>query len=278
MELFRKKGKLTRMVILREIVINEPGGLKPIADEVGITQQAVSDYISKMRDEGMVAPERSRGDTFRPTVKGVEFLQSALLKMKEYVDSTISKLEIVRSTDAIADFEIESGQRVYLHMKGGLLYASTEGKGDSTGIADMAASPGDVIPVSSLQGVVSMTEGSLIVIEIQPARKGGGSARIDPDEFEKRITGALGLDSLHPDGRVDALDMEAVALLKRSGIDFDMEMEDIDPVVDALTRGLSVIAIGTPYSSSKLIESLEGSDCSIRWKKGEVDRSGALFI
>jgi putative transcriptional regulator len=278
LELFRKKGKLTRMVILREIVINEPGGLKPISDEVGITQQAVSDYISKMRDERLVVPERSRGDTFRPTVEGVEFLQSALLKMKEYVDSTISELEIVRSTDAIADTEIESGQRVYLNMKGGLLYASAAGKSDSTGIADMDASPGDVIPVSSLQGVVSMEEGSLVIIEIQPARKGGGSARIDPDEFENRITDLLELENFDQEGRVNVLDMEAVALMKRSGIDFDMEMGDIDAVMDALTRGLSVIAIGTPYSSSKLIESLEGSDLGIEWKKGEVNASGSLFI
>ena len=172
MDVFRKKGEMTKMMILRELVVNEPTSLRPISSELGITQQAVSEYLHRMSDEGLVIPGKGRDEGYRPTVKGFDFLQSNLLGMKEFVDSSISELEIVRSTDAVADGEIEKGTRVSLFMKGGLLYAAQGKEGPSVGTAEMDASPGDVIPVSSLEGVVRMDQGSLLILEIIPARNG----------------------------------------------------------------------------------------------------------
>ncbi len=55
MDVLRKKSVATRMLILLEIVVNRKGSMRQIADGVGITPQAVWDYLGKMEAEGTVA-------------------------------------------------------------------------------------------------------------------------------------------------------------------------------------------------------------------------------
>ena len=125
-EMLRKKGRMTRLLLLLEMITGTPKDQRTLAESIGITPQAVSDYMSKMADEGLVK-QGSEGP--RPTMEGVERVNRDLLGLKEFVDSSISKMEMIRSTDAIAGEDIERGDRVFLSMRNGLLWAAKEGIG-----------------------------------------------------------------------------------------------------------------------------------------------------
>ncbi len=156
-EEMRKKGRLTRMLLLLQMVTDSPKDQRSLADPIGITPQAVSDYMYKMKEESLVTtgPEGPRA-----TVKGVDLLHQDLLIWKDFIDTSINRLEIVRSTDAMALEPISRGEQVHLIMKDGLLSAVKEGNG-SSGIAETDASPGDMLTISSLNGLVDLEPGKV---------------------------------------------------------------------------------------------------------------------
>ncbi|MGA1822155.1 MAG: hypothetical protein ACMUIG_06490 [Thermoplasmatota archaeon] len=268
MELMRSKGKMTRLLILREIVLKSPKGLKGISEGIGITQQAVSDYLKKMGSEGLVRMNRGGPGA---TVDGVEYLQHNLLLLKEFVDGSISGLEIVRSTDAVADTDIRKGQMVTLYMSGGLLFARPGDDGPSTGRAECDAARQSMVSVSDLSGLVPIGDPVVVVVEILPARSGGGDETIGKEHMENLILSTPELDGVERgDLRVAALDLEAAALLRRSGIRYDLEMPGPRSIIDCTMRGLSVISFSTPYSASRLTAELETDRSGPKWVRGLI--------
>lgn len=253
MEALRSKGVSTRILILLHLVLERPKGQREVAERVGMTPQGISEYMRKMRAEGLV-----RSSDLRATVKGVQFLHHELLSLKGFVDRSIKRLEIVRSTDAIAAGDIVEGERVTLFMNEGLLYAGKGVKGSSTGVSRNACGKGDIVQVSDLDGVVDMVEGSVHLIEIQPAREGGGSAVIGKRQYKDLLDGSC---------RIAALDLEAAALLARSGIGYDLELPRPRTVMDTIKRGLTVVAFGTPHSVADMVRELDGSDPPVAWSR-----------
>ena len=247
MDILKNKGRTTRLLLLLEMVTNLPRDQRSLAESVGITPQAVSEYMSRMKMEGL-AETLKEGP--RATVRGVDMLQSDLLRLKEMVDSSISKLEIIRSTDAVAGEHIERGETGHLTMKDGLLYAF-KGEGGSTGTADNDAGPGEMLSVSDLSGVMEMEKGTLRLMEVVPVRRGGGGDRIDPDELI-RMSGVG--DRSH---RIAALDLESAAFLMRSKIPYHLELPSAEYVLEPLDRGLDVIALGTPYAISTVLRKMD---------------------
>lgn len=249
LEFFRNKGKMTRLLLLLEIVTDRPGDQRSLAEPVGITPQAVSDYISKMKEEGLVSvgPEGPRA-----TVEGVELLHRDLLSMKDFVDTSIGKLDIIRSTDAVAMDVLKKGDKVHLIMEDGLLCAVKKGTG-SAGIAERDADPGEMVPISSLTGLVDLKPGALKLVEIPPARAGGGRGYLTLDFLLDTCGQGTG------NYRLALLDLESMALFRRSGLNFDMEMPPPEGVIEPLVRGLDVIAVGTPYSISRVLRTMERS-------------------
>ncbi|MBN1389055.1 MAG: ArsR family transcriptional regulator [Candidatus Thermoplasmatota archaeon] len=250
MDNLRKKGELTRILILRELVIEAPRDQKAIASSLDITPQAVSSHLRKMGETGLVDL------SFKPpraTVEGVEHLQRSLLQLKASIDSTIERLEIVRSIDAIADAEVQAGDRVSLFMKGGLLYCSPAISGSSTGKADTGGRPGDLVMISELNGVITMPESRLYLCEVLPARSGGGSRKLKGDAVKSIING----NATDPRPRLAVLDLEAASLMMRSNIDYHLEMPEPKAVRSTVERGLTTVCFGTPHSISRLIGSPE---------------------
>jgi putative transcriptional regulator len=258
MELIRKKSKLTRMLILRELVMCEPKDQKSISESIGITPQAVSEYLKKMDEEGLVD---TRSRPLRATVMGVDYLQHHLLQLKDFIDRSINGLEIVRSTDAIAASRIEKGEELRLFIRNGLLHCEPGNDAPSTGIADNDGEKGDIVMISGLSGVVEIPKTALSVVEIEPARKGGGSTRIDTIVIERlkekcRIEG---------ESRIAVLDQEAASLMIRSGLDYDLELPGAPTIAGTLERGVSILCFGTPHSTSRIFTSQELS--SDRYEK-----------
>ena len=54
MDILRNKGRLTRLLILLELVTERPADQRSVAEPIGITPQAVSEYVHRMAGEGLV--------------------------------------------------------------------------------------------------------------------------------------------------------------------------------------------------------------------------------
>ncbi len=256
MELIKKKSNLTRMLILRELVIEEPKDQRSIADNIDITPQAVSEYLKLMKEAGLVdlgtRPPKA-------TVRGVDLLQRDLLQLKDFIDRSIDGLEIVRSTDAIAASNIKKGDRLRTFLDNGLLYCKAGEGGPSTGIADNDGNRGDIVMISGLSGVITMPEVKMAAIEIIPARQGGGSLRISKKTIEKAVLEC----SMGDQFRIAVLDQEAASLMKRSMLAYDLEIPRAPTLKETLQRGLSLLCIGTPHTVSKILTSQEISSLDV---------------
>ncbi|MFO8051762.1 MAG: hypothetical protein R6V01_08710 [Thermoplasmatota archaeon] len=245
MELLRNKSRLTKLQILLEIVLNDPGDQRTISSAIEITPQAVSEYLRKMEQEDLVDLSRKAP---RATVKGVELLQSSLLRLKEFVDDNISKLSIIRSIDAIAFEDLCKGDDVGLFMKAGLLMAAASRESPSTGKAEHDADEGDMVSISDLSGVLELPPLCLFLLEITPARQGGSRDRIDPEKLGTRLSSISDKKGLGERPRAAVMDLEAAGLMLRSGLRYDLEMPGTDTIMDHLERGVSLLLIGTTHS------------------------------
>jgi predicted transcriptional regulator len=203
-----------------------------------------------MEQEGLMDPGSK---VPKATVKGVDLLQRNLLQIKDFIDRSIDRLEIVRSTDAIAAASIRKGDHLNLYIEDGFLYGEPGEGAPSTGMADNDCEKGEIVMVSGLSGVIDLPRSMLITVEIVPARQGGGGVRmkstiIDDLAREHGFTKHL---------RTAVLDQEAASLMKRSGIPYDMELPKESTLKDTLMRGLSLICIGTPHTVEKVLNSTE---------------------
>jgi len=247
MDVLRNKGRTTRMLILRGIVIHKRRTATAIAEFVGMTPQGASEYISEMGAEGLI--ERDRGEV-RSTVKGVEQLQTWLLALKGFVDQSIGGLEIVRSTDAIAERDIRKGEGVYLTMRKGLLFAGSV-TGTSRGVAESDARANEMVQISDLSGVLDMKRHPIRLVTVPPARAGGGRCAIKASNIARAVERwGVDLDDLV----IAALDLEGAAMLIRSGTPFQLEMPDPSTLVGYQERGRPIVAFGTPHSIAVLEE------------------------
>jgi putative transcriptional regulator len=250
MEPMKKKSDLTKLLILREIVIEQPKDQRSIARNIGITPQAVSDYLKTMEEENLV---NLSGKSPAATVDGVESLQRNLLRIKTYIDGTIERLDIIRSIDAIAYDKVDRENIVTLFMHEGLLYCKNGGSGPSTGYADNDGEKGEIIMISGLTGVIKVPDAVHVVVEITPARQGGGASKIPKEVMEKIVDECPG-GGQH---RVAVLDQEAASLLIRSRIGCDLEMPSAPTIRRTLERGISIVTFGTPHSISRILSAQE---------------------
>lgn len=237
----RSKSTLTRLLILLEVASARHTNLKTIAESVGITTQAVSDYFNKMQKDGLM--ENVEG-SYRATKEGMLFLQENLLSIKSFVDDKLGTLDIIQTTTAIAHDEIAKGQEVCLFMSQGLLYASSEKKTPSKGIASAHATKGDVLKVEGLQGMVEMDQGQLTLIEL-------------PKEIRKlNRPPARKLEKIVGGSKISALDLESIGMLKKAKIKADHEYSNLALIINNIQRGLDMVCFGTASSLDLIKEGI----------------------
>src|SRR5579862_5778797 len=107
----RRRGAVTELLFLFECVTREPTQLRPIAEELGLTVQAASHSFRQLAARGLAEVREGR---YRATVAGVAWLQAALGLLREDVAGRLARLDIVRSTRAIAAARIAAGAVVSL--------------------------------------------------------------------------------------------------------------------------------------------------------------------
>lgn len=245
-DVLANKRTATRFRILVEIADRQPAVSQgEIADAVGVTSQAVSEYIRELIDDGYVEKEgRSR---YRTTKEGVDWLFQAAMDVRRYSDFvTEDVLGGVQEDAAFAVDDIEDGQRVALMMHDGLLHAHTDLEEDppATGRATGDAPAGDVVGVTGFEGVIDLEPGEVHVISVPPVR-------LDTVDAEDEILQACaGADLTVASG------VEAVVALRRLNIEPATYFAAGEVAAEAANRGLDVVVVATTDAVGRVTDAL----------------------
>jgi putative transcriptional regulator len=245
-ETLQNKYSSTRFQILVEIAASGPNvQQRQIAAELGITPQAVSDYIHKMLEEGLVI---STGrSSYRVSVKGVNWMLEMLRELRSYVSRVTKVVTDITTCAAIAETDLARGQKVGLKMKGGLLYAAKEpGKG-ARGISVSSVKKGEDADITGIEGLVELQRGKVTVLQV-PSISKGGSKRVKPAKLKPHAA----------DGKnFGAIGIEALIALRRAGIEPRYLYGVTEAAIEAAQCGLSITIACTDDAMPGLIKRLK---------------------
>ena len=163
--ILRSKKEITGFQILVEIAAHQPDVMqKEIADKIGITPQAVSEYIKDLVSDGLLYSDgRVR---YRVTKKGIEWVLEKAQDLKKYaryvMEDVVSHISVAT---AIAVENFKKGQMVSLWMDKGLLYAGSC-DGNVTGITISEAEEGEDVGVTDLKGMISFSPVNITICKI----------------------------------------------------------------------------------------------------------------
>jgi putative transcriptional regulator len=245
-DVLETKRAATRFRILVEIAERQPAVSQgEIAEAVGVTSQAVSEYIRALVEEGFVEKEaRSR---YRVTKEGVDWLFQAATEVRRYADHvTDDVLGSVQEDAAVAGAPVEQGEPVSLSMRDGLLYADPGSEGPATGVATTDAEAGDVVGVTGFEGVIDLDPGAVTVYQVPPVRSGNVG-----DGMVEALGAACGDADL-----VTAAGVEAVVALRRAGVEPDVTFAAGEVAADAAGRGLAVVVVATSDEAGRVTDPL----------------------
>jgi putative transcriptional regulator len=243
-EVLDNKRAATKFRVLVEIADRQPAvNQGEIADAVGVTSQAVSEYIRELVDEGLVEKEaRSR---YRVTKQGVDWLFQRASDVKRFADHvTEDVLGSMQEDAAFATADIESGETVSLFIEDGLLHADPGDEGPATGVATTDATEGEVVGVTGFAGIIDLEPGDVTVFQVSPIRSSypDGSAALAEAAAEADVVAAAGV--------------EAVAALRKSDTEADVTFAAGEVAADAASRGLDVVVVATTDLAGRVTDAL----------------------
>ncbi|MFA1611614.1 DUF7839 domain-containing protein [Halobellus rubicundus] len=229
----RSKRNATRYQILVQIAERQPAvNQQEIADAIGITAQAVSDYLQDLVEQSYVN-KHGRG-RYEVTKEGVDWLISQTDELRRFIEhvseDVIGQVEI---ETAIATTEIREGETVSLTMRDGVLRAMAGDTGSATAVAVTDADPGRDVGITNVQGVVDYDLGTVTVVAV-PQVQNGGSAAVPTD----RVRALADEHDL-----VAVAETVAVAVADAADLDPDIRFGSAVAVGEAAARGLDVLLV-----------------------------------
>jgi putative transcriptional regulator len=259
MDILQNKNLTSRFQILVEIASTQPNvQQRNIARNLGITPQAVSEYIRQLSADGMVATQgRSRHSV---TPKGIDWMIRQLNEVKEYFISVERIIWNIRITAAMADSDIKNGQTVGLVMRQGLLLAVEKPGNNATGLAVTDARKGDVVGITEIHGIIQMEKGEVAIIEVPGIQK-GKTQSLNLEKVRKIINGRQ---------PVAYLGLEALAVLNSLNIKPDIYYAGDKAVIEAVRKGVSPVLVCVDEQLTVLINQL--TDNSIPYRTYTSDQ------
>jgi predicted transcriptional regulator len=199
----RRGGTLAELLLLYDFATEEPTRLRPIADRLGVSVQAVSHSYRQLAARGLA---ELRGGRYVPTVEGVAWLHRMLRSVSDDAFTRQQRLAIVRSCRAIARRDLAPGEPVALELVDGLLSAVPGRSSGSRGRATTAARAGELVTVGELEGILPIPPAGVRILTLPSSElaKPGLGARLARalTPPPTGIVGASGLGAIHLLGEV----------------------------------------------------------------------------
>lgn len=238
----RAAKKITQALVLYELLKERNLTLRTIGEKLGISPQGVANYFKDLERVGFVREGKV-------TKEGIEFLHQTFAGLHKEVMGIVANLNMVLSTEAIADVSIRAGETVSLYMKKGLLYAGV-GSGEAKGVAMEDAEPGKIVRVHGLKGIVEIKRGKIRLFILDVHRS----------SFVKKHQ--------LPGGDIyAAYGLRALVFLEKEGIKVDVRFSVPEGCVESAALGLDVVCILTNDLLSVFLKGL----CEAMQKYGEVE-------
>ncbi|ABE52277.1 winged helix-turn-helix transcriptional regulator [Methanococcoides burtonii] len=246
-DILQSKSGITKFQILTEVAAHQPNvRQKEIAEKIGVTPQAVSEYIKELTAEGFIFSDgRVR---YRITKKGVEWVLEGAADMKRYANFVMSDIiSHVSTWTAIADEDLEKGDDVYLQMRKGLLYVSKTNITSATGITISSVEKGDDVGVTNLLGMIELETASITVCKI-PRSERGGSRNVDLERLEKLASSK---------SFIAVIGVESLVALKKINKEPDVMYGAKESIVEAAFHGLSSLVLAIDEEVPQIMSRLE---------------------
>ena len=246
-DILHTKSGITKFQILTEVAAHQPiVRQKEIADKIGVTPQAVSEYIKELAAEGFISSEgRAR---YRITKTGVEWVLKNAAEMKRYARFVMEDIiSHVSTWTAIAEDDLQKGDAVYLKMRDGLLYVSSSDVTNATGVTIDDVKCGEDVGVTNLRGLIDLKNASITVCKI-PRIERGGSKNVDLDRL--RILA-------ESKSYIAVIGAESVVALKRIGVSPNVMFGAKESVIEAAFHGLSSLVVSIDEEVPSLLSRLE---------------------
>ncbi len=246
-QILRSKNLATKFQILLEIAANQPNiQQKEVAKKLDITSQAVSEYVRELIKDGWLSSQgRSR---YRVTREGVDWILRMARQLRSYTSFVGKVLSDISTSTAIADGDLSIGQPASLHMKNGLLFASSDTSGEGArGVVVSAANKGEDVGISSVEGVIDLKTGKVTIGKV-PNVQDGGSRNIKLARLKQEISKGM---------LVGAIGIEAMVALKQAGIKPDYSYGVKRAAIEAAYCGLPILIICAEDGVAGLMQSLD---------------------
>ncbi|HPT36796.1 MAG TPA: MarR family transcriptional regulator [Methanothrix sp.] len=243
----QSKRESSRFQILVEIAAHQPNlRQKEVAEKLGVTPQAISEYIKELVSDGLVTTDgRMR---YSITKEGVEWLLESAAELKRYarvvMEDIISHVSV---WTAIAEADLVEGERVSLEMRSGLLYANRKDGIEATGVVIAGVRSGEDVGVSDLRGLISLDEGRIILCKV-PRVQNGGSRKVDLQALAEQLSRAK---------MVGCLGIEALVALRKLGREPDIIFGAKEFAVEAAYHGITSVIVSVDEQIPSLLTRLE---------------------
>lgn len=250
--ILQSKRDATRYQILVEIAERQPAvSQQEVADSIGITAQAVSDYLQGLVDDSYV--EKHGRGRYEVTKEGVDWLITRTEELDAYLshvsEDVVGGVEI---ETALATGDVEAGQRVSLSMRDGVLRATPGDVGSATAVAVTDADVNEDVGVTDFDGVVDYELGQVTILSV-PQVRDGGSREADAGSIAER---AAATDLVAVAGT------EARAAVRRADVTPDLRFGTQEGVREAAMRGLDVFLLATNANLSPHTDALRDQGIS----------------
>lgn len=243
MQIFKKRGEMTKFQILSEISKQNPHiKQKDLSEKIGITIQAVSENIKILIKEGYITTPNGRAP-YKITSKGILYVKSTAAIIRDYSNGVIETINHYKTVwPAIAYEDLEKGDKVGLFMKEGVLYASLEKKEAYAEVYEGGKKGFDVTLIN-IGGTIQLERGEIVIVIVPPVKDGGSKTanlKLIKELYEKGLQKG---DSYIKFERVGILGTISRSIAHQLEIPYDFEFATTKAAISATKRGLNVLLI-----------------------------------